>query len=302
MLKKPIVGGIILLFLLSGVIPLVSSDTPDNIKIIYVDDDATPPYDGTPEHPYKTIQDGLNNSIDGDTIYVYSGTYYESRIDINITINLIGENRDNTIIDTNQDIDGIYIRANNVNVSGFKIINASRAGINLDSNTSDNVKISKNIFYENAHGIHPYYNHKKLIISNNIFINNTNGFTTVGCTNADIYQNLFIGNNWGMSIYLSSNCNIYYNHITTSKKFGIRLYGLSRNNNIHHNNFINNTMNAYFVQLSLGNTWDSNYWNEPRTNPFPIFGSLGLFFLPWIIFDRHPAIEPYDIPIPEVSR
>jgi nitrous oxidase accessory protein NosD len=300
MLKKTIVIMVILLFLISSLIPIVSSNKRNMNKTIYVDDDARPPYDGTIQHPYKTIQDGVNNSSDGDTVFVYNGTYHESRIDINITINLIGENREYTIIDTNQDIDGLYIRTNNVKISGFKIINSSRAGINLDSNTSDNVNISKNIFYNNAHGIHPYYNHKNLRISNNIFRNNTNGFTTVCCTNADIYQNIFIGNNWGMSIFQSSHCNIYYNHITTSNKFGIRLYGLSRNNNIHHNNFINNSMNACFFLLSLGNTWDSNYWNEPRSIPVPILGSLGLFFPPLINFDWNPSKEPNDIKIPEV--
>ena len=245
---------------------------------------------------YTRIQDALNHANNGDTVFVYHGVYDESKININSTITLIGENRDNTILDAHQDIDGIYIRANFVNISGFKIINASRAGINLYSNTSDNVTISKNIFSHNAHGIHPYYHHKNLLISKNIFINNTNGFTLVGCTNAQIYQNVFIGNNWGMSIYLSSYCNISHNHIEASKKCGIRLYGESGFNNIHQNNFINNSVNAYFYLLTFLNIWDGNYWNEPRTAPVPIFGSVG-FVLPLLInFDRHPAHDPYGVP------
>ena len=106
---------------------------------------------------------------------------------------------------------------------------------------------------------------------------------------------MFMETNWGMSIFQSSRCNIFHNHITKSNKFGIRLYGLSRFNNIHHNNFINNSMNACFVQLSLFNRWDGNYWNEPKVYPYPIFGSLGLIFPPWINFDWHPAKEPYNL-------
>ena len=256
-------------------------------KTWYVDDDGT--------SEYTSIQDAILNANSGDTIFVHEGIYNESKIDINITINLIGENRDTTTINVNNNIDGIYIRAHNVNVSGFLIKNANRAGVNLYSNKSDNVNISNNIFTENAHGIHPYYQHKNLIISNNIFINNSNGFTTVGCINAKIHNNEFIENNWGMSIFLSSYCDIYLNNITTSKKLGIRLYGISRFNTIHHNNFIDNEMNAYFVQLSMLNKWDSNYWNKPRNQPVPIVGSIGLLFPTWINVDWHPANSPYNI-------
>ena len=68
MLRKPITGGIILLFLLSSLIPLVSSDSPTFNKTIYVDDDNTEGlWEGTLEHPYQYIQDGIDSASDGDT-------------------------------------------------------------------------------------------------------------------------------------------------------------------------------------------------------------------------------------------
>jgi hypothetical protein len=46
-----------------------------------------------------------------------------------------------------------------------------------------------------------------------------------------------------------------------------------------------------------------NYWGQPRTKPYPIYGKIygkiGPFYriaLPWVQFDWHPAKEPYDIP------
>jgi len=44
------------------------------------------------------IQDLIDNASDGDTIYIPSGIYYENII-INKAINLIGEDKDTTIID-----------------------------------------------------------------------------------------------------------------------------------------------------------------------------------------------------------
>src|SRR5512136_2672285 len=56
---------------------------------IYVDDSFTYPRDGSAEHPWRTISEAINLASDGDTIYVFSGTYNESIV-INKRISLIG--------------------------------------------------------------------------------------------------------------------------------------------------------------------------------------------------------------------
>ena len=111
------------------------------------------------------------------------------------------------------------------------------------------------------------------------------------------YQNIFINNFRSIGIYGSEYCEIHHNNFLNSKKCGIYLYGFSRQNHIHHNNFIKDSksINAYFVQFSHMNTWNKNYWNKPRTIPYPIIGSLGLGIPSWINFDWNPAKEPYDI-------
>ncbi|MFE3846275.1 hypothetical protein ACFL1L_05415, partial [Thermoplasmatota archaeon] len=58
--------GIILLFLLSISIPIISSDKISLNNIIYVDDDG--------DADYTRIQDAIDNASDGYTIFVYNGT------------------------------------------------------------------------------------------------------------------------------------------------------------------------------------------------------------------------------------
>ena len=47
---------------------------------------------------FISIQDAINAANDGDTVFVYNGTYYENVI-VNKIINLIGEHPDATLID-----------------------------------------------------------------------------------------------------------------------------------------------------------------------------------------------------------
>jgi nitrous oxidase accessory protein NosD len=69
---------------------------------------------------YTSIQDAINDSKNGDTIFVYSGTYFE-HIVINISINLMGEDRTTTIIDGGGNGEVVTLNADNTNISKFTI-------------------------------------------------------------------------------------------------------------------------------------------------------------------------------------
>jgi hypothetical protein len=72
---------------------------------------------------YTTIQSAVDAASPDDTIFVYNGIYFEN-VQINKSINLIGENIDNTIIDGGGVSDCIFMNgytAYMVNISNFSL-------------------------------------------------------------------------------------------------------------------------------------------------------------------------------------
>ncbi len=113
---------------------------PSYKNIIYVDDDNIyGPWNGTQEHPYRYIKDGILNSTNGDLVFVYNGIYNEI-IKINRSISLQGENKSLTIIDGfyNQEI--INLAEDNIKLINFTIRNSGgypyNSAIKINSNNS----------------------------------------------------------------------------------------------------------------------------------------------------------------------
>jgi parallel beta-helix repeat protein len=73
---------------------------------------------------YTKIQWAIDNASDGDTVFVFNGTYYENIV-VNKTINLTGEDRDTTVIDGEGNEKVVEITAAWVNISFFSIKNGS---------------------------------------------------------------------------------------------------------------------------------------------------------------------------------
>ena len=94
---------------------------------------------GSGPNNYTSIQDAINGASDGDTVFVYNGTYYES-ISINKSINLIGEDKYHTIIDSAGSYhSNIEINADNVIIRGI----TTKRGNNYFR--GDNIQINQNI-------------------------------------------------------------------------------------------------------------------------------------------------------------
>ncbi len=118
---------------------------------------------------FFTITMAINAANEGDTVYVYSGTYYEHVI-VDKTINLTGEDRDTTTIDGQGVGDVVHISANWVNVSGFSVIDSGPNGnprdAGIEVNNAHNATISGNFFTDNRDAIYIYYSNNSIITNN----------------------------------------------------------------------------------------------------------------------------------------
>jgi len=260
MLSKALVFAVIVLFLNISVIPDVSSDAPTN-GIIYVDDDGGA--------DYTKIQDAIDNATDGDTVYVYNGSYYENVV-VDKTINLKGEKRDSTIIDGNGISDVVYISADNVTIKNFTIKNSGNsgrdAGIEIQANHAN---ISNNIIYDNTNGLYLYYSNNNSILRN-IFISNSDYGLFLHFSDCNhISSNYLTKNRWGIYCIYSDLNSILNNNIYLNKYHGIWISRISNNNTIYQNIIdFNDGFGLYFYNSD----WNNISGNEISNN------SIGIYF------------------------
>jgi parallel beta-helix repeat protein len=213
---------------------------------------------------YSTIQAAVDDASPGDTVYVYSGAYYENVI-VNKTINLTGEDRDTTIIDGDGQSDGVFVNnVNYFNMSGFGVRNGTgglqKSGIYLDS--SSNISIYNNKIHDNEYGIFLYLSSFINIQGNEIY-NNLEGVWTTFSSNNSYINNIVHDHkikvdNFGMGFFFTgapySNNKIEGNLVYNNDADGIHLEDLTGpdsiefwNNTIFNNTVYNNSMHGIFI-------------------------------------------------------
>ncbi len=285
MIKRTLLSIAILVGLTTLLVLILISTFNANADMITVDDDGGA--------DYLHIQDAINVSNDGDTVFVYAGTYYEN-VKINKSINLIGEDRDTTIINGNDMGNVIEVVANNTNIRGFTIRNHETI-----------ISYNNNGIYLNGSSSN--------VISHNIIINCANGLYVWSSDNNTIMRNHFTPTNWNTPAYLYySDNNTFVENIVFNSVEGGGLYVTDSDNNIfYHNNFFDNGYDPAVSILfgSYNNTWDDgypsggNYWlnyvgldNYLGSNQ-DIPGSDGIGDSPYLIDadaqDNFPLIHPW---------
>ncbi|KYK20500.1 hypothetical protein AYK24_10095 [Thermoplasmatales archaeon SG8-52-4] len=199
---------------------------------------------------YTTIQGAINESGDNDTIYVYNGIYNE-KIIINKSINLVGFDKNSTILSGNNSLYIIFIKSSWINITGFTIQNGKMGIYISDVNYSFN-NISKNILQDNWEGIRLYKSSNNKII-NNYFSNNKNlGVILDESKNNILYNNRFFNSNKAIILNRWSDGNLILKNNLTDNFIGLSLYSSFRN--LIDKNFIANCTNGLYLSYSTNNT------------------------------------------------
>ncbi len=263
---------------------------------------------------YTKIQDAIDNATEGDTVFVYSGIYYEYNLKIS-KLNLIGEDKNTTIIDGQGIFSEVIHTGNDANIHRFTIQNLHIGAVGFFI-AGNNITISDNIITKCWYGIYIQHN-SQIEIFNNVFFNNTDSGIALLYGSCSIHDNVFVSNQKGIDGE-GGLVSIDHNQFEEND-LGIDTTGFRAE--IQRNNFIKNNLhvNLSIVMSPLTTPlqfyhkihWNKNYWDDwNRTNPRPIQGSfvfyigniiwlcfpLVLFSIPINQYDWHPAQEPYNMP------
>jgi len=199
---------------------------------------------------YKTIQESIDHANDRDTIYIQSGTYYETLV-INKSINLIGEDKNKTIIDCKNSleanhIDVILINADNCTIKGFKVTNTNVSSdvIGIQINSSNNT-ISNNIISRVNKGMYFSSHSKNNNVYENNISNNQEGLDlTFSHDNNISKNNITLNSMCGIGIHSLSQSNMFFSNIISDNKYGAHLNS-GMENKFFKNDFISNKRGIY---------------------------------------------------------
>jgi len=221
---------------------------------------------------FPTIQEAINNAIEGMTIHVAPNMYQEHII-IDKPLELRGESATNTIIDGGgMDKHVILILADNVEISGFTIRDCSIgfSGIRIYGNataihhniisqcggavefywTQSNF-IYDNTLFENIWGVYVGNSFSCMIDSNTIY-ENLYGIET-GLSSLDIFDNSIVNNiNHGIFEIQDRQMNIHCNNLSYNGGDGLRIFS-SQVNDIRANDLYSNVLNGMEVHKSTLN-------------------------------------------------
>ena len=238
---------------------------------------------------YSTIQSAVYDAIDGDTVFVFdnSSPYFE-HIAIDKSINLVGENKDTTIIDGGGG-DFVKVWADWVNITGFTIRHGW-LGLTFSNHTSiiDNTFnsidygcgirteycsfiniIDNKIVNNHLEGIAIYHSNNILITGNEIKFNgyDDGGIYLHNSNNNSITNNIISNNRFEGIMLLDSNNNIIVDNEINSNEKGIETES-SDNNIIEHNTI---TSNKYGIYLRSS-------FNSINANTISYNSDYGIYF------------------------
>ena len=251
---------------------------------------------------FTNIQEAVNHAKDGDVILVYSGIYNESVKIENKSIEIkgipyeLGKGNDTgKPVIVARDI-AVKIHGNNCSIENFTV----KGGIEIYGFHN---RISNNEIADCELGIRIKHGKENIIYCNNITNAQYGGIVTHFSPFTIIQHNTIRNSGGGIAVWDNSKKTEIIENNIINCNYGISIGGApSINVLIKHNNLINNSRQAYFENAYFC-TWYENYWSNWHIPlPKPIFGTIGgviiwwIFgiVIPWIQFDWHPLMQPYE--------
>lgn len=210
----------------------------------------------------------MNNSTSGDVITVSPGTYTEN-IKItkdNLTIRSESGNPDDTIIQAeNPNANVLLLKADNIIISGFKIIGATdpiHSGIYLSS--CRNCTIDNNKFLNNGLGIYTLYSNGNTVSNNTVTNNKEYGIAIQSSKDNLLSGNTASDNSRGVHFGNSDGNTFSGNTVQNNSIYGFYICPRSDRNLIY-NNYFNNT------NMTIKNG-EGNSYNTTKTAGTNIIG------------------------------
>ncbi len=183
---------------------------------------------------YTTIQSAIDHANNGDTVFVKKGYYLETLV-VNKSISLIGEERNQTIIDAQKAWRRvILIQGTNILVENFTLGNndfhpAKNSGWQQENGEGDGIEIDY------------YFSNNIKIINNTIIYCPLSGINLYFADNCTVDGNIIVGSIYAVKI--QSAYNVIKNNTFVNSTYGAYLYtkvvngvDLNATNTIHDNN------------------------------------------------------------------
>ena len=218
---------------------------------------------GTGPGNYSNIQDAVDDASNDDTIFVYSySSPYCENVVVEKSINLIGEDKNSTIIDGMGTDDPLWIRTSSVDVHGFTMMNCPKTALNagihiIEKKVYDELAVLTDItvsdcILKNNKCVGIWMESTQRVDISNCDIKNNDGLSIlisdssqVTVTNCEIHENgeeLGPGTGYSGGILTRAgdfggcyDVEISYCDITNNKLIGISTSAISHNIDIHHN-------------------------------------------------------------------
>jgi len=261
------------------------NSSPIETDTVFIDDDFNSGTPGWGVYCFDTIQHGIDIVETNGVVYIYNGIYNE-HLTIGKRIEILGENKDSTIVDGTNSGNVIYITTDSVTISDLMITNGGDYGIKslyscqkIIGNIfgynyqraiyiwqADSNVIKDNLLLDFSHGMYLSSSSYNLIENNTIL---HSGITTHGNYNDIIGNNLLknadigcdgwynkiegnkVSNSMGSALYMNyaEYCTIS-NNIFMNNGSGINLHACS-NNTITENTICGNSGTGIILPVCM---------------------------------------------------